>query len=174
MIARPDAVIGGVGPASLALFVVYVAGTRVVYRHTRREATAAAQPRSSSAPSLGPTILRFAGATVAILGAAPAFAWSAKGIAEVTGLGATFVGAWLVGLSTSLPELVSSLAAAHMGAFDLAVGNLFGSNAINIAIFLPLDAAQPGTAIFAALDPGHAIFALFAVVLMSLGVAAIV
>ena len=84
------------------------------------------------------------------------------------------MGTWLVGLSTSLPELVSSFAAVRMGAFDLAVGNLFGSNAFNMAIFLPLDLAQPGPAIFASLDPGHAISALFAVVLMSLGLAAIV
>jgi len=174
VIARPDSVIGGVAPASLALFAVYIAGTRVVNRHTRREATPPGQSKGTLATGLGPTIFRFAGATIAILGAAPAFAWSAKGIAEVTGLGATFVGTWLVGLSTSLPELVSSLAAARMGAFDLAVGNLFGSNAVNMAIFLPLDAAQPGAAIFAALDPGHAISALFAVVLMSLGLAAIV
>jgi cation:H+ antiporter len=60
-----------------------------------------------------------------------------------------------------------------MGAFDLAVGNLFGSNAINMAIFFALDAVQPGN-VFAALDPTHAISGIFAVVLMSIGLAAIV
>jgi cation:H+ antiporter len=83
------------------------------------------------------------------------------------------VGTWLVGLATSLPELVASLAAVRMGAYDLAVGNLFGSNAFNMAILLPLDLAQPGS-LFAVVDPSHALTGLFAVVLMSLGVAAIV
>jgi len=175
VIARPTAAIGGVGPVSVVLFAAYLAGTRVVYRHMRPEPVAAAGVQPTGRPSgLRRALLGFAGASVAILVAAPAFAWSAKGIAEITGLGTTFVGTWLVGLSTSLPELASSLAAVRMGAFDLAVGNLFGSNALNMAIFFPLDLAQPGAALFAALDPNHAISALFAVVLMSLGLAAIV
>jgi cation:H+ antiporter len=107
-----------------------------------------------------------------VLVAAPAFAWSAKGIAEASGLGHTFVGTWLVGLSTSLPELVASVAAVRMGSVDMAVGNLFGSNAFNMAIFVVLDAVQPGS-LFAVLDPSHVISGLFAVVLMSLGVAAL-
>jgi cation:H+ antiporter len=104
---------------------------------------------------------------------APAFAGSAKGIAEITGFGTTFVGTWLVGLSTSLPELASSIAALRLGASDLAVGNRFGSNAFNMAIFFALDLASPAP-IFSGLDSDHAISGLFAVVLMGLGLAAIV
>jgi cation:H+ antiporter len=118
-------------------------------------------------------VIGFTAAAIVVLAAAPAFAWSAKGIAEISGLGNTFVGTWLVGLATSLPEVVACLAALKMGSFDLAVGNLFGSNAFNMAIFLALDLAQPGS-LFAVLDPSHALSALAAVVLMSLGVAAIV
>jgi len=68
---------------------------------------------------------------------------------------------------------VACIAAVRMGAFDLAVGNLFGSNAFNMAIFFAIDLAQPGS-IFASLDPSHGLSGLFAVVLTSLGVAAIV
>jgi cation:H+ antiporter len=124
-------------------------------------------------PSLRHAVVGFLAAALVVLTAAPAFAWSAKGIAAISGLGNTFVGTWLVGLATSLPEVVACLAAVKMGAFDLAVGNLFGSNAFNMAIFIALDLAQPGN-LFAALDPGHALSGLAAVVLMSLGVAAIV
>jgi cation:H+ antiporter len=60
-----------------------------------------------------------------------------------------------------------------MGSFDLAVGNLFGSNAVNMAIFFALDLAQPGN-LFAALDPSHALSALAGVLLMGLGLSAIV
>ena len=93
-------------------------------------------------------------------------------VAVVSGLGDTFVGTWAVGLSTSLPELVTSLAAVRRGAFDLAVGNLFGSNALNMALFLPLDLVGAGS-VFAGLDPTHAASALLAVVLMALSLAAI-
>jgi cation:H+ antiporter len=43
-----------------------------------------------------------------------------------------------------------------------------------MAIFLALDLAHPGASIFAALSPDHVPSALFAVILMSLGLAAIV
>jgi cation:H+ antiporter len=170
-----EATVLGVSPGPVALALAYFAGTRAVYRHVRRDgAASSARPPGAAHPPLRRAILRFGVGTLLVVAAAPVFAWSARGIAEVSGLGTTFVGTWLLGLTTSLPELVSSLAAVRMGAFDLAVGNLFGSNAFNMLIFLALDLAEPHRAIFATLDPGHALSGLFGVVLMSLGLAAIV
>jgi cation:H+ antiporter len=57
-----------------------------------------------------------------------------KAIAETTGLGQTFVGNVFMAVSTSLPEVVVSVAAMKIGAINLAVGNLFGSNIFNILI----------------------------------------
>lgn len=57
-----------------------------------------------------------------------------EGIAEATGLGKSFVGNIFIAISTSLPEVVVSLAALKMGAVDMAIGNLFGSNIFNILI----------------------------------------
>jgi cation:H+ antiporter len=180
VIVRPAWTLLSVSWGSLALFLAYLAGTRAVYRHTLREgAPRPADERAGAGAVAGGVVpLRraawgFAGAAVVVLAVAPVFAWSAKGIAAVTGLGNTFVGTWFVGLATSLPELVTSLSAVRLGAFDLAVGNLFGSNAFNMAIFFALDLVEPGS-LFAALDPSHALSGLFAVVLMSLGLAAIV
>lgn len=166
---RPVASVLGVAPGSALIFIVYVAGARAVYRHSVRDGAEPAPVREST----GRPLRGFALAALIVLAAAPAFAWSARGIAEISGLGNTFVGTALVGLATSLPEIATCLAAVRIGSFDLAVANLFGSNAINMAILLPLDLAQPGS-LFAALDPGHALSGLFAVVLMSLGLAAIV
>jgi cation:H+ antiporter len=161
-----------VSPGSILLLVGYLAGTRAVYRHARR-GSEGQEKRAARRPGLRRALLGFAAGSFVILVAAPAFAWSARGIAEVTGLGNTFVGTCLVGVATSLPEFVASLAAVRMGAFDLAVGNLFGSNAFNMAIFFALDLAQPGS-LFAGLDPAHALTAVSAMVLMALGLAAIV
>jgi cation:H+ antiporter len=180
VLVRPEASLLWVGPGSLFLFLAYVAGTRAVYRHAAREtvhavATATETPPVETRPpvSLSRAVGGFVAAALVVLLVAPVFAWSAKGIAAISGLGDTFVGTWLVGLATSLPELTASIAAVRMGAFDLAVGNLFGSNACNMAVFFVLDLVQPGS-LFAALDPSHAVSALFAVVLMSIGLAAIV
>jgi cation:H+ antiporter len=166
----------GVSPQSALLLVVYLAGSRAVYRNGLREAAARPQPeRKAEAAKRGlrRAIGEFAGAAAVILVASPALAWSAEGIAVTSGLGATFVGTLLLGLCTSMPELITSLAAVRLGAFDLAVGNLFGSNAFNMVIFVALDLAAPRTPIFAALSPLHAISGALAVILMSLGLAAI-
>ena len=61
-------------------------------------------------------------------------AQSADEIALQTGLGRTFVGSIFLALVTSLPEMVVSLSALKMGAFDLAIGNIFGSNMTNMFI----------------------------------------
>jgi cation:H+ antiporter len=95
-------------------------------------------------------------AAVAIVVAAPFLARAADRLAELSGLGGTFVGTTLVALSTSLPELVATAAAVRMGAFDLALGNIFGSNAFNMVLLVPLDAVYPG-ALLAAVSPTHAL-----------------
>ncbi len=65
-------------------------------------------------------------------------------LAQETGLGSSFVGVALVGATTSLPEVVVALAAARLGAFDLAVGNLVGSNLFNALILGLDDLLYPG------------------------------
>lgn len=172
--ARPEAAGLGISPVSMALLVVYGGGTWVVFRHVSgRPAWAGMKAPRAALQGLSRAVPRFTLAALVILVAAPVFAWSAKGVAEVTGLGATFTGTLLVGFATSLPELVSTLAAVRMGAFDLAVGNLFGSNAFNMVIFAVLDAATPGGSIYDAVRQEHIFTALSAIGLMCLGLAAI-
>lgn len=184
ILAQPGATVAGVGVGSLVLAAVYLAGMRTIFRssvvartaveveETRGEATGT---ESAVAPSsLRGTMVGFALAAVVILVAAPAFAFSAKALAELTGLSASFVGTVLVGFATSLPELTTSIAAVRLRAYDLAVANLFGSNAVNMVMFVPLDLAFGAGPLFAAIDPVHAISALVAIVLMAISLAAIV
>lgn len=181
ILTRASAGVGGVTLGPILLAVVYFAGTRTLFHHSRRSASAASADAAPAAGRSSPWIIdvrretrRFALAAGVVLLAAPAFAWAAKEISAATGLGNTFVGTFLVGLSTSLPELVTSIEAVRIGALDLAVGNLFGSNAFNMLILLPLELASPGVSIFAGADSAHALTALIGIVLMALGLAAIV
>lgn len=186
VITRPTIAVFGVAPASLALVVIYVLGTRAVYRQGARHVGAPPVPALQTiAPDdngvaqqreravLHRAVVLFFAAAAVIFVVAPFLASSAREIADVSGLGSTFVGTLLVGLVTSLPELVASVVAVRIGAVDLAVGNLFGSNAFNMIVFFAMDLAAPGS-IFAALDASHAISALCGVALMGLGIAAIV
>ena len=189
---------GGVGLGSLVLLGVYLLGTRTLYRHSAlarasvsvaelelppaaegsppgRGAPATAEPAvGRAAPALRGAIVGFLLAAAVITAAAPVFAATAERIAELTGMSQTMMGTWLAGLATSLPELVTSLAAVRLGAFDLAVGNLFGSNAVNMVIFVPLDVAYRSGPVFDAIDPAHAISALIASAMMGLSLVALV
>jgi cation:H+ antiporter len=55
-------------------------------------------------------------------------------IAQESGLEESFVGSIFVAIATTLPELTVSFAAYRIGAVDMAVGNLFGSNLFNVNI----------------------------------------
>lgn len=53
-------------------------------------------------------------------------------IAEVIGISERIIGLTIVAFGTSLPELVTSIAAARRGNADIAIGNIVGSNVFNI------------------------------------------
>ncbi len=61
---------------------------------------------------------------------------SASNIARMLGISELVIGLSLVALGTSLPELASTLAAAVKGKSDIAVGNVIGSNLLNIAFIV--------------------------------------
>jgi cation:H+ antiporter len=175
LVTRPGGTMLGLGYGSLVLGIGYGVGMWAVYRNSGVVKQALVVEEMS--PSLLPlrsAMTGFGLAALVVLLAAPTFAFSAKQLAELTGLAQSFIGTWLVGLATSLPELVTSLAAVRMGAYDLAVGNLFGSNAVNMVMVLPLDLAYGGGPFLATVSPVHGISALIAIVLMSIGFASIV
>lgn len=61
----------------------------------------------------------------------------AETVSQRLGVSPVIVGALVVGLGTSLPEMVvSGLAAAQRDTIDLAIGNFIGSNAANITLVL--------------------------------------
>ncbi len=79
-------------------------------------------------------------AAVAVLISGQRLTRAGDELAEVTGMSRGFVGVILLGFVTSLPELVSTLSATVIvKAPDLALGNIFGSNAANLAILALLD-----------------------------------
>ena len=120
-------------------------------------------------PSLRMALLGFLGATIVLVLVAPWLVSSSAKIAELTGLGTGFIGMVLVGLVTSLPELVTTISAARMGAYDLAVGNLFGSNVFNIFALGLTDIFLTSGRFLGAIDPAFALAALLGLIMTVLG-----
>lgn len=57
---------------------------------------------------------------------------AASAIAKMLGMSDRLIGLTIVALGTSLPELVTSVAASRKGEADIAIGNIVGSNIFNI------------------------------------------
>jgi cation:H+ antiporter len=175
---------GGVGADSLLLVTVYLLGMRVVYRQedVHRHQKELERVVEVNEPSVGNgrrakltrASIGFALATFGIVVAAPYLAASANDLAEQTGIGTTVVGTSLLALTTSLPELVVALAAIRLGAFDLAVGNLFGSNAFNIAALFLVDMAYRDQPLLSVVSSTHVFTALWSILLMNIGLMGII
>ncbi len=95
-------------------------------------------------------------------------------IAEITGLGQTFVGSIFVALATSLPELTVSVAALRIGAVDMAVGNIFGSNLFNILILAILDIFYFKGPILSFVSSGQMLSAVTAMGMTGLAIAGLI
>lgn len=132
----------GVSIFSWAIVIIYFFGIRLTYMDGNKVPAGNQEQQISILNKKKKLFYAFTSyliATLAILVAAPYLVSSADQIATSSGLGHTFVGTTLVALSTSLPELVATIAAFRIGSPDLALGNIFGSNAFNMILFVPLD-----------------------------------
>ena len=172
IVTRSNLSVYNISVAGLGLGLAYLFGMRMVYRDQRLSAPMSTADqevteRATRRGALAKAALGFAAAAAVIVVAAPFLADAAGELAELSGLGGTFVGTTLVALSTSLPELVASLAALRMGAPDLALGNILGSNVFNMALLLPLDLAYPGQ-LFADVAVTHALTALTVIVVTAI------
>ena len=74
---------------------------------------------------------------ILLIVSAEALVASASAIAEWLGVSEAIIGLTIVALGTSLPELAASITCVLKGHYDLAIGNIVGSNIINLLAVLP-------------------------------------
>ena len=70
---------------------------------------------------------------------------SASYIAEMLGVSQRMIGLTIIAMGTSLPELVTSVIATKKGEYDIAIGNVVGSNIFNMGIVIGLPVLLFGT-----------------------------
>ncbi len=172
--SRLETAVLGVSVFTWAVALVYLYGLRLIFLERSEDPKAEEEhaPASGLKANARPIIIAFSGYLISagvILVAAPYLVQAADELAKQSGLGHTFIGTTLVALATSLPELVSTLVAFRMGSPDLALGNIFGSNAFNMILFVPLDFMYPQV-LFSSVKSIHAVTALSVVVATSIAV----
>jgi cation:H+ antiporter len=166
--------IGHIGMETILIVAIYMLGMRSVYVNI----TPTTPPEQLELGESSRSVLRggltgIAVATVGLLLTAPLLVLSADVLAVEAGLSESFVGTLLVGFTTSFPEIAATIAAVRLGAFDLAVGNIFGSNAFNMCILLAMDIAYTPGPVLAHASQDHVRSALFAAIAIGIGLMAI-
>ena len=168
LLANIDIQIGWVGLDSIVIIAVYMAGVRIIQQQGGKPPSVVAPADDLHIPSLKRALTGFGLAALALILVTPFLVRSATQIGEITGLSAGFIGATLIAITTSLPELVATIAAVRIGAFDLAVGNLFGSNLFNMFALGFTDVFYFKGRFLGAIDPVFALVGLLALVLTTL------
>ena len=162
-----DGAVGWVGIYGLVLVVLYLLGSRGIFLFEGRkpgyqETRALRYQRISSRRAY----ISFAIAAVAIIGSGTWLAIIGDELAEVTGWGATFIGSLFLAATTSLPELVVAVSALRLGAIDMAIADMLGSNMFNMGIAIAgIDLFYHQGSIFSASSESHVITASIAVLM---------
>jgi cation:H+ antiporter len=158
----------GIGWAPLAAAIGYIGGMRLMHV-SRTEPPFEVEPKAADQAGRRPlqrsAFVGFSLAALAILLAAPFLARSSADLAEILGLSTGFIGGTLLAITTTLPETVVVVASIRRASYDLAVGNLLGSNCFNMFILFVLDVADGPNSLLAQGDPVVLVGALFSMLL---------
>jgi cation:H+ antiporter len=107
---------------------------------------------------------------IVILAAAPYLASSTASLADRLGVSRGFAGMLLLAVTTSLPEAVVTVTSVRAGTYDLAVGNLLGSNCFNMLVLVPLDVVDGGRSLLGDTGRELSIGALAGILLTGLAI----
>ena len=164
--------LGWIGLYSPALIVVYLVSMRVIFSHERqrraRETQEVAEELHYAAIPWRKAALHYGGAAVFVVGAALWLPRLGAELARQTGLGEAFVGSLFIAITTSLPEIVVSLAAVRLGAIDLGIANVLGSNLFNLLILALDDVFYRQAPVLSAADGSHGVTILGVVMMNAL------
>lgn len=172
ILARIGLRIGWVGLDSLLVAGTGVAGMWLIWANAPGTPGAPSAPtpeEEEGIPSLRRALVGFVLAAVVLVLASPHLVRSSAAIADATGLSAGFIGTLALATITSLPELVTVIAAVRLGAHDLAVGNLFGSNIFNMFALGLTDFFYTRGTLLSAISPDLALVGLLGLLLTGVG-----
>lgn len=149
--------LGWFGLDSLLILIIYLLGMRLVYRYehpdTGSDHRSPITDHRSPITDYRSLITKFVVAALFIVGAGIWLADIGDKIAHVTGWGQSFVGSLFLAVTTSLPEVVVAGTALKIGALDMAVGVILGSNTFNLAIVPLIDIFYRSGPILAQVSP---------------------
>ncbi|MFB2920099.1 MULTISPECIES: sodium:calcium antiporter [Aerosakkonema] len=174
--AYPSVSIWGIHPASIALVATYIFGLRLVAdaqnlpmwkpHQTEKANVEELQATESDSPGLIGLWLRFFFLALILGIAGYGVEEAGVAIADSTSLSENAVGSLFTAISTSLPELVTTIAAVQRGAYTLAVSGVLGGNSFDVLVLALCDLVYPHGSIYQALTQDE-VFVLALTILMT-------
>lgn len=167
--------IDGIGLYTPIIFLLYALGARAVFTYERdhREQAAEDAAERHDGISLRRAIRAYAGASVVVVAIGSVLPFLAIRLATQMNWQQTFVGTLFVAAVTSLPELVVSIVAVRIGAVDMAMANILGSNMFNMLVLGVDDLFYPHGPILDHVSQVHIVSVLSCLVMSGLLIAGI-
>ncbi len=165
----------GVSLFSPALLAFYVFSNWVIaearkhpmwYPRRTRETQDELADEATSSMTVAGLLGRFAVAAGIAASAGYVLGDSGTALSKQTGISQTAVGGVMTSVLTSIPELVTSIAAVRRGALNLAVGGIVGGNAFDVLFLVLSDVAYRDGSIYHEMNDAH-ILALAVSILMA-------
>jgi cation:H+ antiporter len=175
----PDITVFGIHPATVMLVGVYVYGLvltrraheQPMWKPEQTEETVTDVEQEPSERRMRSVWSEFAALALAVGVTGWVIGSAGLSIAAGTGLSGSLVGAGFTSIITSLPELVTVLAAVRIGALTLAVGDIVGGNTFDVLFIAAADVAFRGGSVYHAADR-QAIFLMAVTVVLTATLAA--
>lgn len=159
-------VIGWFSSFTPVIIGIYLLAIWGIFRYEQQQPAERETVPKRDKPALRSAFRAFGLHALVVIGAAVFLPHFGEQLAQSSGMGSAFFGTTFLAASTSLPELVVSFSAIRLGSYDMAVGNLLGSNVFNILILALDDLFYVEGPLFTAVQPVH-IMSVFATVAMT-------
>jgi cation:H+ antiporter len=166
---------GHIAWSTPVLILIYIAAIRTLHGFGEDdiETFVDEAPDRYADHSLRNIAIRYAVAAAFVVAAGIWLPFVSEELSLVMGWQQSFTGTIFTALSTSLPELVVTLAALRLGAIDMAVGNVLGSNMFNMLVLAIDDIAYLPAPIHADVAQGHLVSGLAAMTMTGAVMAAL-
>ncbi|MBE6050423.1 MAG: sodium:calcium antiporter [Clostridium sp.] len=124
---------------SIVILILYILGVKLMSNDDSVESEEEQEAAITENFNLKQVIIKFVFASIGIVASSILITYVTDIIAVRLNLGASLAGALLLGIATSLPELTSCISLAKIGNFNVAIGNIVGSNLFNFFILFVAD-----------------------------------
>lgn len=132
-LAKYQLLLWGINVISIIIIVIYAVGVKFIAEETDKV-------KDANVPLTKKQIItRFIICSILLVATSIGITYLSDSLAETLHLGKTLAGAILLGIATSLPEVVSTISLMKMGNFDAGVSNILGSNTFNFLILALAD-----------------------------------